>query len=86
LRQDSPHLPEIESQALDVLPGKLSALLDVSAPPGRARLEEQLAAADVVVQGYRPGALARYGLASADLNERHALARPLTYQPSGSSR
>jgi len=27
--------------------------------------------ADVVVQGYRPGALARYGLAPDDLTERH---------------
>ncbi len=71
LRLDSPHLPEIESQALDMLPGKRSALLDVSGPPGRARLEELLAAADVLVQGYRPGALARYGLASEELSERH---------------
>jgi crotonobetainyl-CoA:carnitine CoA-transferase CaiB-like acyl-CoA transferase len=71
LRLGSPHLPEIESQALDMLPGKRSALLDVSGPPGRARLEELLAAADVLVQGYRPGALARYGLASEELSERH---------------
>ncbi len=71
LRLDSPHLPEIESQALDMLPGKRSALLDVSGPHGRARLEELLAAADVLVQGYRPGALARYGLASEELSERH---------------
>jgi hypothetical protein len=71
LRVDSPHLPEIPAQALDSLPGKRSALLDVSEPPGRARLEELLAAADVLIQAYRPGSLAGYGLAPDALAERH---------------
>jgi len=71
LRVDSPHLPEIPAQALDALPGKRSAQLDISQPPGRERLEELLAAADVVVQSYRPGALDRYGLAPDALAERH---------------
>lgn len=71
LRLDSPRLPEIPAQALDTLPGKRSALLDFGEPSGRAQLEELLAVADVVVQGYRPGALARYGLAPDDLRERH---------------
>jgi len=71
LRLDNPSLPEIPAQALDTLPGKRSAQLDVSKPPGRARLEELLASADVLVQGYRPGALARYGLAPETLAERH---------------
>jgi len=71
LRLDSPHLPEISAQALDTLQGKRSALLDVSEPRGRARLEQLLADADVLVQGYRPGALDRYGLAPDALVERH---------------
>jgi hypothetical protein len=71
LRVDGPRLPEIPAQALDTLSGKRSALLDFSAPAGRARLEELLAAADVVVQGYRPGALSQYGLAPEALAERH---------------
>lgn len=71
LRVDSPQLPEISAHARDTLPGKRSALLDFSEPPGRARLEGLLAEADVLVQGYRPGALARYGLASDALAERH---------------
>jgi hypothetical protein len=71
LRLDSPHLPEIPAQALDTLPGKRSALLDISQPPGRARLEQLLADADVLVQGYRPGALHRFGLAPDALAERH---------------
>jgi hypothetical protein len=71
LRVDSPHLPEIPAQALDMLPGKHSALLDFAEPSGRARIEELLAEADVVVQGYRPGALDRYGLGPDALAERH---------------
>jgi|SRR5271166_828497 len=71
LRLDSPHLPEIPAQAVDTLPGKRSALLDFNDPLGRAQLEELLAEADVVVQGYRPGALARYGLSSDALAARH---------------
>src|ERR1035437_6457039 len=39
--------------------------------PVRARPEQLLAAADVLVQGYRPGALHRYGLAPDALAERH---------------
>ncbi len=71
LRVDSPRLPEIPAQALDMLPGKRSTLLDFSECRGRARVEELLAEADVVVQGYRPGALSRYGLAAGELAERH---------------
>lgn len=71
LRLDSPHLPEIPAQALDTLPGKRSALLDFAEPSGRARLEELLAEADVVVQGYRPGALSRYGLSPDALTQKH---------------
>ncbi|MHB1475882.1 MAG: CoA transferase, partial [Dermatophilaceae bacterium] len=71
LRLDSPHLPEISAQALDALPGKRSALLDFSRPPGQARLEQLLDDADVLVQGYRPGALDRYGLAPDALVQRH---------------
>ena len=71
LRVDSPRLPEIPVQTLDMLSGKRSALVDFAEPVGRAQLEELLAQADVVVQGYRPGALARYGLDPDALRERH---------------
>jgi crotonobetainyl-CoA:carnitine CoA-transferase CaiB-like acyl-CoA transferase len=56
LRLDAPHLPEIELQAWDMLPGKRSALIDLHDADTRERL---LAGADVVVAGYRPGALDR---------------------------
>lgn len=71
LRVDSPRLPEIAHQAVDVLPGKRSALLDFDEPAGRARLDELLIEADVLVLGYRPGALDRYGLAPDVLAERY---------------
>ena len=71
LRLDSPRLPEIPAQVLDTLPGKRSALLDFAESSGRTRLERLLAEADVLVQGYRPGALARFGLAPERLAERH---------------
>ncbi|MCW2675031.1 MAG: hypothetical protein JWR70_71 [Modestobacter sp.] len=68
LRVDSPRLPEMAAQAVDTLPGKASATLDLA---DTDRLEELLAAADVVVQGYRPGALARFGLDAGALAVRH---------------
>ena len=71
LRLDSPDLPEIPAQAVDTLPGKRSAELDLRQSEGRARMEELLAQADLLVQGYRPGALARYGLDPHELADRH---------------
>lgn len=68
LRVDSPRLPEIGWQHLDTGTGKRSALLDLDAD--RAGFEALLAEADVVVTGYRPGALDRYGLSPEALAER----------------
>lgn len=69
LRIDSPGLPEIDWQHLDTGHGKRSAVLDLVADPDR--LERLLAGADVLVTGYRPGALARFGLDEASLAQRH---------------
>lgn len=71
LRVDSPSLPEIPAQAVDTLPGKRSAALDFAQAQGRARLDELLADADVLVQSYRPGALTRFGLDQRELAARH---------------
>jgi CoA-transferase family III len=68
LRVDAPHLPEIPLQTWDTLAGKRSTLLDLADAEVRERL---LAGADVVVAGYRPGALDRFGLAPDALAERH---------------
>jgi hypothetical protein len=71
LRIDPPHRPELPQARYDGLPGKRSALLDARTPDGLRRLHELLDGADVVVHGYRPGALAAFGLDAAALAERH---------------
>ncbi|MFT3862867.1 MAG: CoA transferase [Solirubrobacterales bacterium] len=72
LRLDPPNLPDLEPGApADTLLGKRSAFLDLGAEAGARRLEELLGDADVVLLGYRPGALARFGLAPEDLAARH---------------
>ncbi|MGY1697586.1 CoA transferase [Geodermatophilus sp. SYSU D00814] len=71
LRVDSPHLPDDAGQLVDTGPGKRHVRLDLATAAGRRTVEDLLATADVVVQGYRPGALARFGLDPAALAERH---------------
>ena len=71
LRLDSPDRPELPLQTYDGLLGKRSALLDLGTRDGAARLHELLGAADVLVHGYRPHALDRFGLTPAALAERH---------------
>ncbi|MER6424797.1 CoA transferase [Streptomyces sp. NPDC001137] len=68
LRVDSPHLPELPDQHADTGFGKRSTTLDLAAD--RHTFEELLAAADVIVTGYRPGALDRFGLSPHALAER----------------
>ncbi|MDX3642102.1 CoA transferase [Streptomyces sp. MB09-02B] len=68
LRIDPPGMPEILDQHADTGFGKRSATLDLAADP-RA-FEALLAEADVVVTGYRPGALDRFGLSPEELVER----------------
>lgn len=68
LRLDAPQLPELPDQHADTGFGKRSATLDLAAD--RRTFEELLAAADVVVTGYRPGALDRFGLSPQALAER----------------
>ncbi|HLK79383.1 MAG TPA: CoA transferase [Streptosporangiaceae bacterium] len=68
LRLDPPHRPELP-HAYDGLLGKRSALLDLDLDG--ARFDELLGAADVLVHGYRPHALERFGFTPAALAERH---------------
>src|SRR6185503_18682368 len=71
LRVDHPRLPDDPAGLLDTGPGKRSTALDLATRGGRAAAEELLAGADVVVTGYRPGALDAFGLDPASLAERH---------------
>ncbi|GAA5702046.1 formyl-CoA:oxalate CoA-transferase [Streptomyces avermitilis] len=68
LRVDSPQLPELVDQHADTGFGKRSAKVGLGTD--RRTFEELLAAADVVVTGYRPGALDRFGLSPEALAER----------------
>jgi crotonobetainyl-CoA:carnitine CoA-transferase CaiB-like acyl-CoA transferase len=71
LRVDHPRLPDDPAGLLDTGPGKRSTALDLATRGGRAAAEELLAGADVVVTGYRPGALDAFGLDPASLAGRH---------------
>jgi CoA-transferase family III len=71
LRVDPPHRPELPLHARDGLLGKRSGLLDFGSRDGAARLHELLDGADVLVHGYRPHALDRFGLTADALAERH---------------
>ncbi|MEU0678446.1 CoA transferase [Streptomyces albogriseolus] len=68
LRLDPPGLPELPDQHTDTGFGKRSALVDLVS--GREVFEELLARADVVVTGYRPGSLDRFGLSAEALAGR----------------
>ena len=67
LRVDDPRRPELPLHAVDGVIGKASTCLDA----GSGRLRELAARADVIVTGYRPGALDRFGLGPGTLAERH---------------
>lgn len=62
LRVDSPLRPELLDQHLDTGFAKRTAAVDFSDPDGLAAVRQLAASADVVLTGYRPGALGRFGL------------------------
>ncbi len=63
----SPHLPSIEAFVVDTNPGKRSCFLDLDTAEDRQRLAVLAPEADVLCQGYRPGALARRGFSPEEL-------------------
>jgi len=71
LRLDPPDRLELTMQTFDGLLAKRSALLDFGTADGHDRLHELLSGADVLVHGYRPHALDRFGLGPQALAERH---------------
>jgi hypothetical protein len=70
LRVDAPQLPEFKDAHADTGLGKRSTLLDLSSRADQATFEELLSQADVVITGYRPGSLDRFGLAPESLAAR----------------
>ena len=52
--------------------GKRSAVLDLSDPRGRAAFLTLAAGADVLLEGYRPGAMSRLGLGHEVLREANS--------------
>ncbi|MEW1904115.1 MULTISPECIES: CoA transferase [unclassified Streptomyces] len=60
LRIDPPGNPELPDQHADTDIGKRTAALDLDRPSDRRAFDELLDAADVLVTGYRPGALDRF--------------------------
>ena len=70
LRIDPPDRPDlVRGEPADTLLGKRSAILDARTHAGASTLHDLAAVADVIVCGYRPGALERFGLAEDDLAE-----------------
>lgn len=67
LRIDPPQRPEILDQHLSTGMGKRSAEVDLR--EGAEQVRALAAGADVVLDGYRPGALAAHGLGTEDLEE-----------------
>jgi crotonobetainyl-CoA:carnitine CoA-transferase CaiB-like acyl-CoA transferase len=70
LRVDAPQLPEDPDAHADTGFGKRSTRLDLGLAADRRAFDELLARADVVVTGYRPGALDRFGLSPEALVDR----------------
>ncbi|MBB5830686.1 CoA transferase [Brachybacterium aquaticum] len=69
LRIDPPHRPEILAQHLSTGMGKRSAVADLRDAAQRDRVRGLAAEADVIVSGYRPGALDHHGLGVGDLED-----------------
>jgi crotonobetainyl-CoA:carnitine CoA-transferase CaiB-like acyl-CoA transferase len=72
VRLDPPHRPDLSAaRPADTLLGKRSAIVDLETRDGATTFHDLLGGADVVVCGYRPGALDRFGLSEEALAERH---------------
>ena len=70
LKITSPNLPDVPWFQVDVNMGKHAAELDLKTPEGREVFERLLEDADVVLDGYRPGAIEKLGYGPQALVER----------------
>lgn len=72
LRVDPPrHRDMAPGTFADTLLGKRSCELDLTTSGDAERLHALLDGADILVHGYRPGALDRFGLSAREIAERH---------------
>ncbi|RCG31055.1 carnitine dehydratase [Sphaerisporangium album] len=67
LRVGAAHLPEVPGLVVSTAFGKRSCEIDLRTREGVAALRELVAGADVLIQAYRPGALAALGFGPEDL-------------------
>lgn len=67
LRISAPHLPFFESLVINSGFGKRAAHVDLRTPEGVETLQDLVRGADVLIDGYRPGALAGRGFGFEDL-------------------
>ncbi|KAJ3729901.1 CAIB/BAIF family enzyme [Lentinula raphanica] len=79
IRVTSQNLPDQSYYAVDFSFGKRTINLDLKSPGGRDAFEKLLDEVDVIVDGYRPGAIARLGYGPDDLVKRFAGARGFVY-------
>lgn len=69
LKITSPNLSDVPFFQVDGNMGKHAADLDLKTPEGRAAFEELVADVDIVVDGYRPGALEKLGYGATFMTE-----------------
>ncbi|KAK1238202.1 hypothetical protein MKX08_002781 [Trichoderma sp. CBMAI-0020] len=67
MRCTAPHLPDVVSLQADLNWGKWNCSIDLREEGDREKLRLLIQDADVVVQGYRPGVLDKYGFGEDDI-------------------
>ena len=82
----SPDLPDLPTMDRDFGRGKRTAHLDIKKPEDKKQLIELLKSADIFIQGFRPEALAGYGLSPeklAKINPNLVIANMSAFGPRG---
>ena len=69
MRIGAAHLPSFDSLVIDTGFGKRAAYVDLREAEGRNTLKNLTQQADILIDGYRPGALARHGFGIDALRE-----------------
>ncbi|KAK8127393.1 CoA-transferase family III [Apiospora sp. TS-2023a] len=69
MRITAPHLTDMSALHPDLNHGKWNACLDLRTEEGRKALRDLVMGADVLLQGYRPGVLDKYGFGEKDVLE-----------------